>query len=338
MKKDLDDINILVVDDDDILRQMLEKGVSIAGYNCFLAENADKALLVLDTNAIDVVITDISMPGMNGIELTKIIKTKHNSDVIVMTGYTGKYEYVDIIRMGARDFIRKPVGVKEFIARLKRVLKERETLYELNRTLDKFQKATSGIVQVLSRTVEMRDPYTAGHQDIVAELACAIAAELELSPERIYGLRMAGLLHDIGKICIPSEILSKPRRLSEPEFAMIKHHPQVATDILKDIDFPWPLAQIIYQHHERMDGSGYPQGLYGNQILLEARILAVADVFETIASHRPYRPALGIDKAISELELNSGKLYDPDVVSACLKLVEKGVFNFLDTESTRAAV
>ena len=332
------DTNILVVDDDQSLRYLLEKGVRMAGYNCFLAENANTALRMLDANPIDVVITDISMPGMNGVELTKIVKSKYSADVIVMTGYTEAYEYVDIISKGARDFIQKPVGIKEFMARLKRVLKERETIDKLSQMLDKFQKAIIGIVQTLSRTVEMRDPYTASHQDIVAELACAIAAELQLPEERIDGLRMASLLHDIGKIYIPSEILNKPRRLSDPEYAMIKHHPQVAMDILKDIDFPWPLAQIIYQHHERMDGSGYPQGLTGRDILMEARILAVADVFETIASHRPYRPALGIDKAILELRDNSGRLYDPAVVDACLRLVENKEIDFLNTGISEAAV
>jgi HD-GYP domain-containing protein (c-di-GMP phosphodiesterase class II) len=146
-----------------------------------------------------------------------------------------------------------------------------------------------------------------------------------LAEDDIFGLRMASVIHDLGKITIPGEILCKPGRLSRPEYEMIKTHVQSGYDILKKIDFPWPLAEIVLQHHERLDGSGYPQGLAGETILLEARILSVADVFETIGSHRPYRPSLGIQKAVNELTENQGRLYDPDVVRTCLHLIrEKG--------------
>jgi HD-GYP domain-containing protein (c-di-GMP phosphodiesterase class II) len=180
-----------------------------------------------------------------------------------------------------------------------------------------------GSVQAIALAVEMRDPYTAGHQSRVADLACAIARSMNLSEDRIYGLKMASVIHDLGKLTIPGEILCKPGRLSGPEYAMIRTHVQSGYDILKKIDFPWPLADIVIQHHERLDGSGYPQGLCGEEILLEARILSVADVFETIGSHRPYRPSLGIQKAINELAENSGRLYDSDVVAACLELVNE---------------
>jgi putative nucleotidyltransferase with HDIG domain len=171
----------------------------------------------------------------------------------------------------------------------------------------------------------MRDPYTAGHQARVTRLACAIAKETGLPDERIQGLNVAGTLHDLGKMYVPAEILSKPTRLTESEMMIIKAHPQAAYDILKGIEFPWPVAQIVLQHHERRDGSGYPQGLSGDDILLEARILAVADVVEAMASHRPYRPAHGIDKALEEISQNRDLLYDAGVVDACLKLFrEKG--------------
>jgi putative nucleotidyltransferase with HDIG domain len=159
----------------------------------------------------------------------------------------------------------------------------------------------------------------------VANLARAISSEMGLPNENVEGIRIAGIIHDMGKILVPAEILSKPGRLTENEFGIIKSHPQVGYDILKNIDFPWPVAQIVLQHHERMDGSGYPQGLQSEKILLEARILAVADVVEAMASHRPYRAALGIDKALEEISRNSGVLYDPEAVNACLKLFnEKG--------------
>jgi putative nucleotidyltransferase with HDIG domain len=173
--------------------------------------------------------------------------------------------------------------------------------------------------------LEKRDPYTAGHQERVTKLACAIAEEISLSPDKIEILYMAGILHDIGKINIPTEILSKPGRLSEIELNLIRTHPQVAKDILEKMELPWEISSIVLQHHERMDGSGYPSGLSGEVILTEARILGVADVVEAMASHRPYRSALGLDKALEEITRNKGKLYDPEVVDACLKLFkEKG--------------
>jgi len=177
-----------------------------------------------------------------------------------------------------------------------------------------------GSIKAMASVVESRDPYTAGHQKRVAGLAQAIASEMRLSPHQMEGLRMAAAIHDLGKIAVPAEILSKPTRLSKLEYELIKIHPQAAHDILKDIAFPWPIARIILEHHERMDGSGYPRGLRGEAMLLESRIIAVADVVEAMASHRPYRPTLGIGAALEEIERNKGLLYDADVVSACLAL------------------
>jgi len=190
------------------------------------------------------------------------------------------------------------------------------------------RKALDEAVKAVATMGEMRDPYTAGHQRRVTELALAIGREMDLSPEQIEGLTVAGLLHDVGKIAVPSDILNKPGSLSEGEFIVIRSHPQVGYDILRTINFPWPVAQIAYQHHERLDGSGYPQGLKRKNIILEAKILSVADVVEAMASHRPYRPALGIDKALAEIAKNKGKLYDPDVVDACMKLFNSGKFEF----------
>ena len=174
-------------------------------------------------------------------------------------------------------------------------------------------------------TIEKRDPYIAGHQQQVANLACAIASEMSLSAEQIEGLRMAAAIHDIGKINIPVGILNKPSRLSKVEFSMIKIHPQVGYHILRTIEFPGPVAKIVLQHHERLDGSGYPSGLSGKDILLESRILGVADVVEAMSSHRLYRPAFDINSALEEISQNKGMLYDPQVVDATLKLfTQKG--------------
>jgi len=191
---------------------------------------------------------------------------------------------------------------------------------ELELSHGRLQRVLEGSVRSLAALAERRDPYTAGHQERVAELACAIAAELNLPQEQIQGLRVAALLHDIGKIAVPAEILSKPARPSELEFAMIKSHPQVGYEVLAGIDFPWPVAEIVHQHHERLDGSGYPQGLKGEEILLEAQILAVADVVEAMASHRPYRPAHTLEETLEEIKTHQGVLYRSDVVAACVRL------------------
>lgn len=181
------------------------------------------------------------------------------------------------------------------------------------------------IIQVMESTIGARDPYTVGHQQRVTHIACQIASEMGLSAERIYEIRVAGSLHDLGKIAVPTEILSRPGKLNDLEYAMVKTHPQIAYDILKPIKFPGHIDQIILQHHERLDGSGYPQGLKGHEILLEARILGVADVIEAICSHRPYRPALGLPEAMEEISRNSGILYDAAVVATCLKLSRSGM-------------
>ncbi len=190
--------------------------------------------------------------------------------------------------------------------------------------LQNLRKTVEGTIHTIAATVEARDPYTAGHQQRVADLATAIAKEMKLTDEQIEGVKMAGLIHDLGKIQVPAEILSKPGKLTELEFGLVKIHPQVGFDLLKEIEFPWPIAQMVRQHHEKMDGSGYPQGLKGDEILLEARILAVADIVEAMSSHRPYRPALGIEKALTQIKKDKGTLLDPDVVDACLKVFEDG--------------
>jgi len=196
----------------------------------------------------------------------------------------------------------------------------REQAEQLQHHAAKVEAAFMQTVEVATTLSEMRDPYTAGHERRVAEIAVAIGGQLGFDARRQQGLRIAGYLHDVGKIMIPSEILSKPGRLSAAEFALVKGHPQASFDILKNVECAWPVAQVALQHHERVDGSGYPQGLIGEAILFEARILAVADVVEAMGSHRPYRPSLGIDKALAELERGRGSAYDPVVVDACLKL------------------
>lgn len=326
---------ILVVDDDEGICSVLKTGVERAGYTCFTAQRPNAALQLLSLHAVDVVVADIRMPEMSGIELAHLVKARYPADVIIMTGFVEDFNYEDIIQQGASDFIQKPVRIAEFVARLKRVLSERSSRAErdmamenLRVNLDKLGRAMNGIVKAMSVAVEMRDPYTAGHQERVAALATAIGRSIGLSDDDVYGLRMASVIHDLGKMVVPAEILCKPGKLTPLEYEMVKIHVQAGYDILKRIEFPWPVAEIVLQHHERVDGSGYPNGLNQEDILLPARILAVADVYETIASHRPYRPALGTDAAMNEIRSKSGILYDRRVVDACLELVGCDGFRF----------
>lgn len=208
------------------------------------------------------------------------------------------------------------------------IAKGKQAEQELKQSFNKLRRIMEETIRAMASITEVRDPYTAGHQKRVSQLAFAITKEMNLPKEESNGIYMAALIHDIGKINVPAEILSKPTLLTENELDMIKSHPQIAYDILKTIEFPWPVAKIILQHHERMDGSGYPQGLKEKDILLGAKILAVSDVVEAMSSHRPYRPAHSIDMALEEIQKNNGVLYDPDVIDACLKLFTKKKFRF----------
>lgn len=193
---------------------------------------------------------------------------------------------------------------------------------------EKLKKTIQDTINTISKIVESKDPYTAGHQKRVSQLAVAIAQEMKLPPEKIVGIKIASLIHDIGKIGIPSEIMSKPNKLTAIELNLIKEHAQKGYDILQNIDFPYPIAEIILQHHEKINGSGYPQGLKDDEILLEARIICVADVVEAMSSHRPYRPAYTIEQALEEISRNRGILYDPKVVDTCLSLFKEKGFKF----------
>lgn len=210
--------------------------------------------------------------------------------------------------------------IRDITERKKTEEKGRQAELELKQSVKQLQRTLEGTIEALAFTVGKRDPYTAGHQRRVSKLACAIAAEAGFSDDKIAGIRMASEIHDLGKMAVPAEILSKPGKLTEVEWLMIKAHPQVGFDILNTIDFPWPIAKIILQHHERLDGSGYPNSLSAEFILPEARIISIADVVEAMASHRPYRPSLGTEMALDEIKKNSGILYDPNMVKACLRL------------------
>ncbi|MFA5323225.1 MAG: HD domain-containing phosphohydrolase, partial [Smithella sp.] len=237
----------------------------------------------------------------------------------------GSTIWVELAASLLRDDNFKPTGI---LTVTRNITERKQSDAKLQQTLDSLRNAVSTTIKVLVSALEARDPYTAGHQLRVADLARAIATEMGLDQEKIDGIRMAGSIHDIGKLSIPAEILSKPTKLTNLEFSLIQEHSQRGYEMLKDVESSWPLAQIVYQHHERMNGAGYPQKLKGDEILLEARIMAVADVVEAMASHRPYRAGLGIDAALEEIEKNKGILYDDAVVDACLRLFRETGYNF----------
>ncbi|MBI9076670.1 MAG: response regulator [Desulfatibacillum sp.] len=218
--------------------------------------------------------------------------------------------------------------VERTVALEMEILEHKATTGKLRSNVKMLRKAMEGTITAMANTLDIRDPYTADHQRRVVQLAVAIAESMELSRGKMDGLRMAGVIHDIGKIAIPLAILNKPGKITDTEFTLIKTHSEVGYDILKKVEFPWPIAEIVIQHHERLDGSGYPRGLAGDQILMEAKILAVADVVEAMFSHRPYRAALGMDKALAEIISKKGTAFDAAVVDACVKLIKHKGFKF----------
>jgi len=310
-----------------------------------------------------VAFVDMKMPGIDGAETAR--RMWRADTALMMTIVTAYSETPPdkIVNITGRDdllYLRKPFAgeeirqfarclttqwhlrrerdlmagrLEEANANLEHLVRTRtrhlnESKEELNATLTRLRKALGAIIEALAAVVETKDPYTAGHQHRVADLARAIATEMELTSDQKDGIRLAASIHDIGKIRVPSEILNRPGKILDPEMDIIKCHPEAGYDVLKGIDFPWPVAEIALQHHEREDGSGYPRGLKDEEGLVEAKVIAVADVVDAMASHRPYRPALGIESALSEIEKGRGTRYHPDVVDACLKLFREKGFEF----------
>jgi len=332
--------DILVVDDEESVRHFLSRVLSVGGYECTLAADAAEARKFIKDQNFKLILCDVTMPGESGIDFIRHVAAEYeDTAVMMMTAVDNPAVAETALEIGVYGYMIKPFNPNEVIINVRNALRHREfeiasRSYRMDleqkvkeRTIE-LRKILSGVIYALTMTVEYRDPYTSGHQQRVSKLASTIAKEMGLSKDKIMGIRMAGVLHDIGKIAIPVEILSKPGRLSKTEFELIKNHSQVGYDILKSIKFPWPIAQIVLQHHERIDGFGYPNGLLGKQMLIEAKILGVADVVEAMASHRPYRPALGIDKALEEISINKGKLYDAEVVNACLRVFKDNNFKF----------
>lgn len=330
---------ILAVDDTPASLRLLTDILNGAGYAVRSAINGELALHAATVEAPELILLDVNMPEMDGFEVCRRMKEMprlRDVPVIFVSAMSEMPEKLRGFEIGAVDYVTKPFRREELLARVRthlelhRLRNHLEVMVEsrtwsLRESEKQLKKNLLESVSAVAAMVELRDPYTAGHQRRVAQIAEAIAREMGLPEEKIEGLILAAVVHDVGKISIPTEILSKPGHLSEPEFSLIKQHPESGYEILKGIDFPWPIAQIVRQHHERHDGSGYLHGLCGDEILQEARILAVADVIEAMASHRPYRPGLGIEVALEEIEKHRGTLFDPAVVDCALRLFrEKG--------------
>jgi putative nucleotidyltransferase with HDIG domain len=338
---------ILIVDDEEPIRKLLMRYLGTRNYDCVLAADALEARSRFEEEEFDVILCDINMPGESGLDLLRDLRGR-NTDLaaVMVTGADEPSVAKTAFEIGAYDYIVKPLEQNRVLISVTNALHRRELelvgrtyrnmlevmvaerTEHLQSTLGKLQRTLDGVIHAMALTIEKRDPYTAGHQERVAHLAGSMARTMDLGAEQVKGLGMAAHIHDIGKIRVPSEILSKPGQLSDIEFALIKTHPKVGYDILRPIEFPWPVAEMVYQHHEKMDGSGYPRGLSGKEILLEAKIIAVADVVEAMAFHRPYRAALGVDKALTEVVRGKGRFFDPEVVKACLAVFKGSRYQF----------
>ncbi len=332
---------VLIVDDNatniDLLVSTLKEK-----YRLGIAKKGENALEYAMKYHPNLILLDIMMPEMDGYEVCDRLKKNPVTRSIPLIFLTAKSETIDktkAFEMGAVDYITKPFHAAELRARvrmhisleeMKTQLRSQNAMLEemVKRKTLELQEMLHGSIFSMALMAEIRDPYTAGHQHRVAQLACAIAAKLGLSAKIIEGIRIAGLLHDVGKIRIPVSILNRMGALLDAEKEVMKIHPQISFEILKNIPFPWPCAQIVFQHHERLNGSGYPLGLRGGEILIESKILSVADVTEATSSFRPYRPAQGIGVALDELRKNRGDLYDADAVDACLEIFEGDAFQF----------
>ena len=334
---------VLAIDDNANMLETYQDAFEDNGYVVFLAANGEEAKEKVRETLPEVVITDLRMPRADGLEVLKYVKTHYpNTPVIVVSGKGEMQDSIQALRYGAWDYFPKPIQRLEKLYRSmdnaiehKRILEENQEYqknleekvnkrtHELQKSYDQMERIMQGTIDSLAKAVEMTDAYTAKHQKNVTRLACKVGSRLGLTQEQLNGLRYAATIHDIGKISVPGAILYKPTELDGMEFGLIKRHACAGYNILKDVKFPWPVAEIVHQHHERIDGSGYPRGLKGEQILLEARILEVVDVFDAIESHRPYRPARGPEEAKKEIRKNKGILYDENVVNTFLEMNEE---------------
>ena len=337
MKSIMKVLNVLIVDDSKIDAEFILNELIKMDYliEHGLVDNDLDMRRLLSEKCWDIVLCDYSMPGFDPFKALNILK-EIDLDIpfIVISGTIGDEKVVSLLKAGCHDCIIKDnmtrlPGVinrelKEATVRRENLAIKKQLVTESKETVERINRTLEGTIETLALVVEVRDPYTSGHQKRVADIAVAIAECLSLPSSQVRGLYLASIIHDLGKIQIPSEILSKPGKLTTIEYEFIKCHPEIAYNLLKGIDFPWPIAEIVYQHHEKINGSGYPRNLKDDSILLEAKIIGIADVIDAMTSHRPYRPALGLDIALDEIRKNKDILYDSTIVDVLLDIVVKG--------------
>jgi len=332
---------ILAIDDEPMVRESIAAYLEDSGFEMLQAFNGREGLDLFRREKPDLILVDLRMPEVDGLDVLSAVRGESpGTPIIVVSGTGVMQDAIEALRGGAWDFVTKPIAdmavLEHAVAKaLERAALLRENAaYQtdletriLDRTADlekanvQLRAALTATVNSIATMAEMRDPYTAGHQKKVSLLAEALAKELGLSEDRVECVRVAGMVHDIGKVCVPLELLAKPSKLEVHEMEYIKMHSTWGHEILKDIPLPWPVAEIVLQHHERLDGSGYPRGLTGAALLQESRIIAVADVVEAMSSHRPYRPSMGVGLALAEITANRGIKYCPDCVDACKRLL-----------------
>lgn len=350
--------DILVVDDNPANLRLLTDMLSQRGYTVRVASSGEQTLKTTTMRPPELILLDIRMPGMDGFEVCEKLKQAAVTSAIPIIFLSALSDIEDKVRafaLGGVDFITKPFQAEEVLMRVSNqigISRSRQALQqaydqmeqraearsreliaareEQLRVTEQLKNALEQTINVIVAALEKRDPYTAGHQRNVAELSLMLAERLGFDSHAIEGVRLGAMIHDIGKIGVPAEILTRPGRLSEIEFNLIKTHPEVGYDIVKGVELPWPVALMVRQHHERLDGSGYPLGLKDDEINYQAKIIAVADVIDAMSSHRPYRPALGIESAIQEIDKHKGLLYESVVVEAAIDLFREGRMDWLN--------
>jgi len=343
---------ILVIDDDQSILDLVSTFLTRQGYAPFSAADGEQGLELFKKEKPAIVLTDINMPGISGIEILKQVKkASPTAQVIIFSGMGTTNDVIAALRLGASDYLAKPFNMELLLHTVARCIERYGMIKDrMGRKVileEKVRERTAALTHTFHETVralglltEKRDPYTAGHQSRVALLAVAIGKKLGLTPGEIETIKVAGLLHDIGKVAVPVELLVKPSRLSTIEKQLMKTHPQTGYDIIKDIPFVKSLGKdvslLVRDHHEHLDGTGYPRGLHDHQLEIESKIISVADVIEAMSSHRPYRPALDMTAAKTEILDRRGSFYCPECVDACIQLIEthndnsKKLFNFLE--------
>ncbi len=323
--------SILIVDDEQMIRRLLRGRLSDEGYRCYEAGNAEEALTELRNNVISLVLLDIKMPGKSGVELLPEIRASYPDTAVIMATAIGDTEVAVLcMKHGAYDYVSKPFSLDDVVLSVERALERRQLELEVrdyrqhleSKVAEQAEKIRASFLRAitsLAYALEARDKYTSGHSQRVAEIAVAIAVTMALPPDSVEGLRLAGLLHDIGKIGVRESVLNKPGRLTDEEFRHMQEHPEIGERVLAPVTDDGEILQLIRNHHERFDGTGYPDHLAGDRIPPGARILAVADSYEAMTSERPYRKAMSAEVALAELERCRGTQFDPQVVDAFLK-------------------